>query len=283
MQPEGTFSFTGTDENGTLGTEIQVYVNGDLNTKIHTSCSQPIYPGLEFDDFEVVEGESLKGGALETPAPEFVPLEVTLTDQFETAVFEVKKRDRLYNPANKNDEEINDPNTHLVGYKIKRVKGQPKHEKQTNILVEDQFGQLFVDTQKPGCLLVPSLKDLVSEIPDENVPGDFPLDHFKCYKVKVTKGTPGFPEGIQAFVVDQFGQPKLFDVKKPTMLCTPVDKGEGRKNPEAHLMCYAVKPAEGQLEHVKVLGIHVNNQFGPLQLDTKKEEELCVPSEKILP
>jgi hypothetical protein len=31
-----------------------------------------------------------------------------------------------------------------------------------------------------------------------------------------------------------------------------------------------------------VLGIHVNNQFGPEQLDTVREEELCVPSEKIV-
>jgi hypothetical protein len=32
-----------------------------------------------------------------------------------------------------------------------------------------------------------------------------------------------------------------------------------------------------------VLGIHVNNQFGLEQLDTIKEEELCVPSKKLLP
>jgi hypothetical protein len=62
-----------------------------------------------------------------------------------------------------------------------------------------------------------------------------------------------------------------------------VDKeGEGIKNDAAHLMCYQAKPAEGQPKHVKVLGIHVNNQFGAEQLDTIKEEELCVPSEKIV-
>ena len=31
-----------------------------------------------------------------------------------------------------------------------------------------------------------------------------------------------------------------------------------------------------------VTSIHINNQFGPEQLDTIKEEELCVPSTKIL-
>ncbi len=48
-------------------------------------------------------------------------------------------------------------------------------------------------------------------------------------------------------------------------------------------MCYQAKPATGQPLHIKVLGIHVNNQFGSEQLDTIKEEEFCVPSEKILP
>jgi hypothetical protein len=31
-------------------------------------------------------------------------------------------------------------------------------------------------------------------------------------------------------------------------------------------------------KHTKVLGMHTNNQLGPLQLDSIKENELCVPS-----
>ena len=49
---------------GTLGTEIDIYVNGELNTTIHTSCSQPIGPGLISGDFEVVSGESKNDGLL---------------------------------------------------------------------------------------------------------------------------------------------------------------------------------------------------------------------------
>jgi len=66
-----SFSFTGTDK-GTLGTEIKVYVDGNLNTPIHTSCSQAIGPGLVFGDFEVVMGYSKDGGLLcplEPPPP----------------------------------------------------------------------------------------------------------------------------------------------------------------------------------------------------------------------
>jgi hypothetical protein len=62
----GLFSFSGTDKNGTLGTEISFYVDGVLNTKIHTSCSKPIGPGLVSDsgDFEVIGGFSRNGGPL---------------------------------------------------------------------------------------------------------------------------------------------------------------------------------------------------------------------------
>jgi hypothetical protein len=58
------FTFQGTDKKGTMGTEISIYVNHGLNTKIHTSCSQPIGPGLISGDFEVIEGESREGGPL---------------------------------------------------------------------------------------------------------------------------------------------------------------------------------------------------------------------------
>ena len=64
VSPGQSFQFDGQDKNGTLGTEIKVFVDGSLNTKIHTSCSQPIGPGLVFGDFVVVGGRSKDGGPL---------------------------------------------------------------------------------------------------------------------------------------------------------------------------------------------------------------------------
>jgi|LGOV01.1.fsa_nt_gb hypothetical protein len=64
VQPGEQFTFSGTDKKGTLGTEIRIYVDDMLNTKIHTSCSKPIGPGLVSGDFEVIEGYSRKGGLL---------------------------------------------------------------------------------------------------------------------------------------------------------------------------------------------------------------------------
>ena len=59
-----TFTFAGKDKKGTLGTEIKIYVAGTRNTKIHTSCSKPIGPGLISGDFEVIEGHSREAGLL---------------------------------------------------------------------------------------------------------------------------------------------------------------------------------------------------------------------------
>jgi len=64
VAPGEQFSFTGTDKHGKLGSEIKVYVDDTLNATIHTSCSQPIGPGLVRGDFEVVAGISKDGGPL---------------------------------------------------------------------------------------------------------------------------------------------------------------------------------------------------------------------------
>lgn len=49
---------------GTLGTEINIYVDGDHNAFFHTSCSQPIGPGSMDGDFVVVAGASKNNGPL---------------------------------------------------------------------------------------------------------------------------------------------------------------------------------------------------------------------------
>jgi len=64
VDPDGMFNFVGDDKKGTMGTEISVYVNGELNVKIHTSCSQEIEIGMIFGDFEIIDGYSREGGKL---------------------------------------------------------------------------------------------------------------------------------------------------------------------------------------------------------------------------
>lgn len=64
VQPGEEFTFYGADKKGTFGPETYYYVNGVFNTNIHTSCSQPIGPGLTKGDFTVIEGYSRHGGLL---------------------------------------------------------------------------------------------------------------------------------------------------------------------------------------------------------------------------
>jgi hypothetical protein len=58
-----------------------------------------------------------------------------------------------------------------------------------------------------------------------------------------------------------------------------VDKeDEGIQHPDNHLMCYQVKLVGDK--HDKRTDVTIANQFGDLRLDTTKEDELCVPSQK---
>jgi hypothetical protein len=206
--------------------------------------------------------------------PELV---VLLADQFESGRFRVKEVERLGNPVDKNVEGINDPATHLVAYEIKED-ATPEHQRRS-VRVEDQFGEVFLDTIEPDRLLVPSLKSLDDPIPDDALPDPFPIEHFKCYTVELSEH--GEFEPIQVLLEDQFEQPKLFDVRKPKQLCNPVSKDdEGIRNEDDHLLCYELRLARGEPRHKRVRGIHINNQFGPLELDTVRERELCVPSAK---
>jgi hypothetical protein len=232
----------------------------------------------QLDHFLCYKAKETKGSERFDPDP-YNP--VRLDDQFEDKLFDLKKRDRLCNPVNQEYAGISDEETHLLSYQIRETKGQPKHSRQTNIRVTNQFGNLWVDTVKPERLLVPAAKDEQAPPSGPPNPDDHDVDHYKCYKVKQSQGLPKFQRRVVS-LEDQFGQPALYDVRKPTRLCTPVIKNQepGTDKEGKHLMCYQVKRSSGQPKYDKVLGIYVEDQFGAGQLDTSKEDELCVPSIK---
>jgi hypothetical protein len=157
----------------------------------------------------------------------------------------------------------------------------PPHRPRTRIQVENQFGTIRVDTVKPDRLLVPSTKSLTEPL-DPPDPAGHRVEHFKCYSIKPSQGEPPFTPILGVAVTDQLQQPKLYDVVKPTRLCNPVDKErEGVENVDEHLICYQVKlttTRPAQVKHVPVTGIFVGNQLGRERIDTRKDEELCVPS-----
>ena len=59
-----TFSFSGVNKKGTLGTEITIFGSGWKHVQIYTSCWQLIGRGLVAGDLEVISGSSRNGGEL---------------------------------------------------------------------------------------------------------------------------------------------------------------------------------------------------------------------------
>jgi hypothetical protein len=125
-----------------------------------------------------------------------------------------------------------------------------------------------------------------------------------------------FPKGVQADVTDPF-ETRRYDLKKIVALCHPVSKSGAPvvlsgpekgapfaltpaaiRNPGSHLLCYqaalakkhiaqngcgpAVAGDKGtalpQAKPAPRLGVHVADQLGGRQLDTKKTSLLCLPS-----
>jgi hypothetical protein len=168
-----------------------------------------------------------------------------------------------------------------VAYRLRQT---PAATKRTHVTVtNDPLGDIVLDTVRADSLLVPTAKDLLSNPPAPPNSSHL-VDHYKCYKVRVTPGTPAFAKNTTISVTDQFDAlPRQLALRKPRHLCNPVDKnGESIKNPGVHLLCYQSRPARGERKHVRRTGLYINNQFGPLRLDTIKEGEFCIPSTKML-
>jgi hypothetical protein len=107
----------------------------------------------------------------------------TLRDQFGEESVQIRKPDLHFNPVDKNEEGIFDPEVHLVGY---RLFTEDSEEPRT-VVVFNQFGPQRLTTSDAERLLVPSTKSFEGvpprELEDETLPEDR-VDHFKCYRVQ---------------------------------------------------------------------------------------------------
>jgi hypothetical protein len=275
-------------------------------------------------------------------------LRVSLADQFEPGprVFDVTKPLNLCAPADKSGEGVHDADTHLQGYQIALTRGrcaeespsrggegcsseaecggtqgatkfcvtQPRSQPALAHRVANQFhpaeSPLVVDTIKPDRLLVPAAKSLT---PGPDLPGPSEVDHYKCYTVGASRGTPRFTAIPGVLLVNQFTNgTQAFDLTKPTRLCVPVDKnGEGIKHAATSMLCYQAKRSRGvctdsstanaghactkeedcggargqtnfcglQSKFAKTSGVFVADQLDAGRVDLTKEDEFCVPSE----
>ena len=87
-------------------------------------------------------------------------------------------------------------------------------------------------------------------------------DHFKCYKVRLSAGSPFAPvEDLP--IADQFGTLTV-DLKKPTRLCSPANKdGEDPAAPghALHLLCYKARRSPGTAGFAQRSDLFIANQF----------------------
>jgi hypothetical protein len=240
----------------------------------HAACVPPLDSCA--DDFNCYQAR------ITQDTPDFSPLTVSVADQFETATVSVRAQEELCAPANKDDEGILDPATHLMAYRIRSQ--NPRHVRRSHIRLTNQLEEIRVSTLRPSLILVPTAKSLTQPGPPPPNSGDHNVDHFKCYQVRVTPGTPLPAQNRKVDVSDQFTEPaKIINLRRPRHLCVPVDKnGEGIKNPAAHLLCYRSGPARGEPKHLPREGLFVANQFGALRINTARERAFCIPSVKSL-
>ncbi|HJQ84898.1 MAG TPA: hypothetical protein VKA21_12525 [Candidatus Binatia bacterium] len=200
---------------------------------------------------------------------------VNVTDAFGTRTVTLTRVLRLCTPTNKNGESPGaetSPN-HLLVYDARA----PRTPRVQGIAVTNQFGTLSVDTIRMKRLVAPTPKGVNAVPPPLSSAAGAFLDHYACYRIRTTRGTPRF-NPVSVDVQDQFASTTL-TIGRPRYLCAPADKnGEspGAETHSRHLLCYPTKkPGSTGLDD---LDIHLEDQFGPRLLHINRRDELCVPS-----
>jgi hypothetical protein len=196
----------------------------------------------------------------------------------------VKRARQLCAPVELDGVGVSNPEAHLLCYDLARRRGHggQRRSEPIEVRVSNPFGddqQLTVTRPaRPKHLCVPSTVEPVESGATPGDPSDLERDHFLCYAARTR--SRGF-EPIEVSLEDPF-QTSEWRLKKPRLLCNPVDKnGEGIFNPATHLTCYDVKPLRGNPARRRLnLDLLVSNQFDAEQRFTlKKPKTVCVPSQ----
>jgi len=196
---------------------------------------------------------------------------VTIVDQFGSSTATLTRSTRLCAPTNKRGEDPTAPQDpdHLKGYDDSHNRARV-----ANQVITNQFGTVTVDVTKPKFLLVPAAKGLNAAPPPLVGPTS---DHFQCYRIKRSRGTPRFNRINGVAAADQFGSYTV-DLVRPRWLCAPANKNN--EDPTApthpsHLLCYKTKT-----QRFTERTVFTNDQFISTTARLIKRWELCVPSLK---
>ncbi|MBI3782308.1 MAG: hypothetical protein HY270_02790 [Deltaproteobacteria bacterium] len=215
-------------------------------------------------------------------APTFTTITaMPLVDAFRSAVADVRKPAGFCNPANVNGGDSSAPThrSHLTRYGLKATTGTPPFVQIHNQRFKNRFGELTVDLIRPSQILPPAYESLITQPPAPTNPG---VDHFECYKVRVSKGTTPFTAVRGMTIIEDQFETVTVDVVKPTVLCAPVDANNGEPGAQEHtgyLMCYRTKAVAGSPAFSKITPVFVSDELESTTLDVLKPQEICVPSQ----
>lgn len=190
--------------------------------------------------------------------------------------FSVTKATTLCNPASVDGSTVIEASAHREGFAVKRVPGSPRYAK-ANQATGDRFAHRNLSLNQETTELVPSSKVLgAGGAPPYTLTT---VDHYKCYRATLAKGSPKFIAPAPPTVVDEFypgGQ--TFTLKKPTKFCDPVAAdGSTINEPGASLVCYGVKLPPGT-RFTKTTVSTSNPDLGDDVLVATAVSELCVPA-----
>jgi hypothetical protein len=143
-----------------------------------------------------------------------------------------------------------------------------------SVTLEDQFGSSTAILGRTNRLCAPANKN--GE--DPTAPDD--PNHLRSYQVRNR-----FTKILDQTIVNQFGT-LVVDVVKPQFIFVPATKSFlGPPAPPTaptadHFQCYKIRRHRGAPKFQKILGVSIEDQFGPATLDLLKARWLCAPTNK---
>src|SRR5262245_39956824 len=160
---------------------------------------------------------------------------VSLSDFFENGPAAVERPAAICPPADAASGGSVEPGLDLLSYAIESSAVRPNVG---NVVVADRFGTLEVNVYRTDRVL--ALAATAFGNPPPGVPNSLAANEYKCYRVKIARGTRRFPRGMTVTVTDRF-QSRVYEVGRPLRLCNPVSiASRAQPHTTAHLMCYQV-------------------------------------------
>ena len=231
----------------------------------------------------------------------------------DTVALQLKRATQLGSPAVAPDQTASDPRIHLRSIKAAPSKGrcdlaspqnaargcrreedcggesgvtgfclsQAKHSPRVGLQLDNEIHanpDLRFDTKRVDGVLVPTASALEAPL-DPPAASGHSVDVYSCLRIKVRRDGDKFPKGVRILLGDGFGAPRLFEVKKPLRLCSPVRwDGVPWRDPSTHLACYRVRKTRGEPAHAGVTDLVLSSGLATELVDTVRVTELCVPT-----